>query len=213
MPRMSALEASFCRSRPWRLLARRMVPWAIQGLPLAGNVLEIGGGSGAMAGAIARAHPQVHLTTTDADPAMVKAAQRLLTRLPTAQARQADATRLPFNDQSFDIVLSFLMLHHVIEWERAVTEAARVLRPGGSFVGYDLLASRMASLVHVADRSAHRLIEPATFEPVLEQTGLGPLRIRVSFGGRVLRFIARKPDTVQDDPGNDKHAPAWKNHG
>lgn len=213
MPRMSAVEASFCRSRPWRLLARRMVPWVTQGLPVAGNVLEIGGGSGAMAEAIARVHPQVHLTTTDADPAMVKAAQRRLARLPTAQARRADATRLPFNDQSFDMVLSFLMLHHVIEWEHAVTEAARVLRPGGSFVGYDLIASRLASLVHVADRSAHRLIEPATFEPVLAQAGLGPLRVRVSFGGRVLRFIAQKPDIVQDDPGSDKDAPASKSHG
>ena len=64
------------------------------------------------------------------------------------------------------------MLHHVIEWERAVTEAARVLRPGGSFVGYDLLASRMVSLVHRADRSPHRLIEPGAFEPVLDHVHL-----------------------------------------
>lgn len=205
---MSALEASFCRSRPWSFLARRMVPWAAQGLPLGGNVLEIGGGNGAMAEAIARVHPHVHLTTTDADPAMVEAAHRLLTRFPTAQARQADATGLPFKDQSFDTVLSFLMLHHVIEWEQAVTEAARVLRPGGSLVGYDLLASPAASLVHLLDRSVHRLIEPAAFEPALEQAGLDPLRVRFSFGGRVLRFVAQRPHTVQDVPDIDKDKPA-----
>ena len=49
MPKMSALEASFCRSAPWGLVARRMVPWATQGFPLTGDVLEIGGGSAAMA--------------------------------------------------------------------------------------------------------------------------------------------------------------------
>ena len=67
-----------------------------------------------MAEAIARAHPRVRLTTTDADPAMVEAAQDRLAGFPLTQARQADATRLPFEDESFDTVLSFLMLHHVL---------------------------------------------------------------------------------------------------
>ena len=168
MPKMSALEASFCRSAPWALVARRMVPWATQGFPVTGDVLEIGGGSGAMAEAIARAHPRVRLTMTDADPVMVEAAQDRLAGHPLVQARQADATRLPFEDESFDTILSFLMLHHVIEWEHAVTEASRVLRPGGAFMGYDLLASPMASLVHRADRSPHRLIKPGAFGPVLD---------------------------------------------
>ena len=203
MPKMSALEASFCRSAPWALVARRMVPWATQGFPLTGDVLEIGGGSGAMAEAIARAHPRVRLTMTDADPVMVEAAQDRLAGHPLVQARQADATRLPFEDESFDTILSFLMLHHVIEWEHAVTEAARVLRPGGAFVGYDLLASPMASLVHRADRSPHRLIEPEAFGPVLDQAGLAPLALRLSFGGRVIRFIAHKPGNAQNAPGSD----------
>ncbi|WP_344225533.1 class I SAM-dependent methyltransferase, partial [Kocuria atrinae] len=114
MPKMSALEASFCRSAPWGLVARRMIPWATQGFPLTGDLLEIGGGSGAMAEAVARAHPRVRLTTTDADPAMVQAGQDRLAGFALAQARQADARRLPFQDESFDTVLSFLMLHHVM---------------------------------------------------------------------------------------------------
>ena len=195
MPKMSALESSFCRSAPWTLVARRMVPWATQGFPVTGDVLEIGGGSAAMAAALARSHPQVRLTTTDADPVMVEAAQRRLTGFSLAEAGQADATRLPFEDASFDTVVSFLMLHHVIEWEHAVVEGSRVLRPGGALVGYDLLASRMASLVHRADRSPHRLIDPGAFEPVLDQVGLELLALRLSFGGRILRFVALKPAT------------------
>lgn len=155
-----------------------------------------------MAEAIARSHPRVRLTATDADPMMVEAAQHRLASFPQAEARQADATHLPFEDESFDRVLSFLMLHHVIEWERAVAEAARVLRPGGALVGYDLLASRTASLVHRADRSPHRLIDHGAFEPVLDQAGLDPLTLRLSFGGRVLRFIAQKPGNVEDEPGH-----------
>ncbi|HRO93977.1 class I SAM-dependent methyltransferase [Citricoccus sp.] len=200
---MSTLEAAFCRSTPWGLLARRLVLWATQGAPLAGGVLEVGAGSGAMAEAILAACPRLRLTMTDIDPAMVRAGQRRLARLPV-EVGQADATALPFAEESFDMVLSFLMLHHVVHWEQAVVEAARVLRPGGVFVGYDLVASRTTAWLHVADRSAHRFIEPAAFEPVLHHAGLDPIRLQVSFGGRVLRFIAHKPDTVQTDPGSDK---------
>ncbi|GAA4769989.1 hypothetical protein [Citricoccus nitrophenolicus] len=102
-----------------------------------------------------------------------------------------------------------------------MTEAARVLRPGGLFVGYDLLALRAAAWLHVLDRSVHRLIEPAAFEPaafepaafepaafepVLRHARLDPVRLRSSRGGRVLRFIAQKPGTVQAGPGIDRGA-------
>ena len=59
MPVMSALEGAFCRSAPWRALARRTVlPWALGGEHLTGDVLEIGGGSGAMADGIAQLFPE-----------------------------------------------------------------------------------------------------------------------------------------------------------
>lgn len=74
---MSALEAAFCGSAPWDFVARRVVPWAMQGIPLTGDVLEIGGGSGAMAEQLARSHPLMNLMTTDFDPAMVDVARTL----------------------------------------------------------------------------------------------------------------------------------------
>jgi SAM-dependent methyltransferase len=47
---------------------------------------------------------------------------------------QADATRLPFGDASFDAVLTALTSTDVEPWEGLVAETARVLRPGGTFV-------------------------------------------------------------------------------
>ncbi|RSZ61337.1 class I SAM-dependent methyltransferase [Corynebacterium hylobatis] len=205
MPRMSTTEALFCRSVLWRFLARRIVSWSTQGWSITGGVLEIGGGSGAMAEAIIKSHGQVNLTTTDVDLAMVQAAQRSLAGLPI-ETRQADATALPFADESFDTVLSFLMLHHVVEWEQAVAEVARVLRPGGLFVGYDLLSSRVANWLHRVDGSPHRLFEAAAFESALQQVGLEPLRLRSTRGGLVLRFVVQKPSIADHNPGNSGYS-------
>jgi SAM-dependent methyltransferase len=47
---------------------------------------------------------------------------------------QADATRIPFRDGVFGSVLSNCVLEHIPDDEAAVREAARVLRPGGTFV-------------------------------------------------------------------------------
>jgi hypothetical protein len=79
MPTMSTFEQVFCQSAPWRAVTRRVVlPWAMQGLRPRGELLEIGAGSGAMAAELLGAFPDVRMTVTDYDQAMVAAASRLL---------------------------------------------------------------------------------------------------------------------------------------
>src|SRR5699024_7409794 len=192
MPTMSILEVLLCRGGPWRWLSRRMLPWSTQGLTLAGEVLEIGGGSGAMAAELARTNPHVRLTMTDLDTTKVRDAQHHVAHLPQTTAQQADATHLPYDNESFDVVMSFLMLHHVVHWESAINEASRALRPGGLFLGYDLVASRLTSLTHLANRSPHRLIERGALEPVLAQAGFQTIAVRYALCERVTRFASCK---------------------
>ena len=45
----------------------------------------------------------------------------------------ADAQDLPFRDKSFDAVVNFGIIHHVLDWKRCIAEIGRVLRPGGLF--------------------------------------------------------------------------------
>jgi len=47
--------------------------------------------------------------------------------------RRGDATRLEFEDESFDFVFSFHALEHIPEYRRALAEMARVLAPGGGY--------------------------------------------------------------------------------
>ena len=146
-----------------------------------------------MAEGMARSFPGIRITTTDVDPRMVRAARRRLDGLGGAEARVADATALPFQDGSFDRVTSFLMLHHVIDWQGALREASRVLRPGGVLVGYDLTRSALARLVHWADRSPYRLAAANEYGAAFKRSGLLPRRLDVSVRGHVVRFVAEKP--------------------
>jgi ubiquinone/menaquinone biosynthesis C-methylase UbiE len=190
---MSRVAQVLCRSAPWRLFAGRLVlPWALQGNELAGDVLEIGCGSGAMAAELLRNYPAVRLTATDFDESMVDVARRRLVEFGSrAEVRQADATGLPFPDCSFDAVLSFIMLHHVLQWEQAFAEMARVLRPGGRLVGYDLLGDGVGRILNVREHNT-RLMRHDELRQVLDELAEVSGTTKPAFGGLIARFTAQK---------------------
>src|SRR5690242_1031490 len=105
---MSRVQKLACRSAPWRALAARVLPWALQHRDLGGDVLEIGCGSGAMAAAMLERHLAIRLTATDYDESMVRvAAERLAHFGDRAVVEHADATALAYADASFDVVVTF----------------------------------------------------------------------------------------------------------
>ena len=147
-----------------------------------------------MAAGVAAIFPAMRLTVTDVDPMMMDAARTRLAEVPNVtQVQKASVTALPFADASFDTVTSFLMLHHVVDWEGALAEVLRVLRPGGVFVGYDLTDTRLARLVHRADRSPHRLVSPRRLAGGLSEAGFDDVAVRPAFREHVMRFVAVAP--------------------
>ncbi|MDN5758561.1 MAG: methyltransferase domain-containing protein [Tomitella sp.] len=194
MPVMSAIEGIFCRSTPWRAFAGRVVlPWALDGHSLSGEVLEIGGGSGAMAAGLACRFPDVTITMTDVDAAMVAAARIKLALVANVTAEVADVTSLPFAAGRFDAVVSNLMLHHVVEWREALAEALRVLQPGGALLGYDLTNTAIARWVHKVDGSPHRMIAPKELADGLADAGFTEITVRRAAHDHLMRFHAHKP--------------------
>lgn len=203
MPVMSKVERAFCRSAPWQSFTGRVVlPWLLGGTELRGHVLEIGSGPGANGQALLERHGSVQLTATDLDPVMVAAARRRLAPYGRRVAvAEADATDLPFDDDGFDAAVSLLMLHHVIDWRDALVEVARVLRPGGTVVGYDLMDRLTARIVHLADRSPHRLLAPDDLAEGLAAAGFTAVEVDTAAGGTVARFRAAVPeDGYQREP-------------
>jgi len=194
MSAMSSVEARFCRSAPWRGFARRVVmPWVLADTgELGRDVLEIGGGSGAMAQELLDHHPDIQLTLADIDPEMAAAARRRLAPFgDRARVTVGDGTRLAFRDDSFDTVCSWLMLHHTIDWEGVLAEVVRVTRPGGLIVGYDLTDTAVARAVHRLDRSEYRLLRSDELERELGRLGAGGPVVERALGGATMRFRAR----------------------
>lgn len=189
---MSAIESAFCRSRPWtRFADRTVLPWALQGVAPAGSLRELGAGSGAMAAGTARANPQLSLTVTDLDPSMIAAAEHRLADYTNVTVQVADVMDLPFDAQSFDVVASYLMLHHVIEWRTALAEATRVLKPGGRLIGYDLERTWIATAIHRLDRSPFALLIAAELRTALADAGFTKIEVRPDFGRLAMRLSAQ----------------------
>ncbi len=101
-------------------------------------VLDVGAGFGRHAFEVARRGARVVAldfatdevsATSDTFEAMVSAGEIAADRI--AGVVRGDARRLPFGDESFDVVITSEMLEHVQDDVSALAEMARVLRPGG----------------------------------------------------------------------------------
>jgi ubiquinone/menaquinone biosynthesis C-methylase UbiE len=198
MPEMPPSAKATLTSLPYRLAARRIIlPWILQGVEPAGEGLEIGAGLGGLTAQLLTLYPRFRMVATDTDTERVGMAEQVLSGFgKRASVQRADAVALPFPDGRFDLVLSAAMLHHVIEWDKALAEAVRVLRPGGKLVGYDMLNTAPARLMRVGERQGTVLLSSTQLQTALGHLGLTGLQTKSALGGTVMRFSARKPSAL-----------------
>jgi cyclopropane fatty-acyl-phospholipid synthase-like methyltransferase len=104
-------------------------------------VLDVGCGTGGPALTIAD-ESGVHVTGVDLVPRHVERARERATAMGLEDGTaflEADAMRLPFADGTFDAVYAIESAYHAPDKPGFYAECARVLRPGGSFLGTDWL--------------------------------------------------------------------------
>jgi len=94
-------------------------------------VLDLGAGTGLAAVAIKRRFPRAAVTVADIAAPMLAVARRHSRFWRPLRCVQADARALPFEDASFDLVFSNLMLQWLAPPDAALAEMRRVLQPGG----------------------------------------------------------------------------------
>lgn len=109
------------------------------------RALDLGCGTGTLAVMIKRLHPGVSVVGLDPDrKALVRGRKKSAQAGVSIQFDQGFADKLPYPDASFDRVFSSFMFHHLHEQDRvkALSEARRVLAPGGSLHLMDMVRPR-----------------------------------------------------------------------
>ena len=113
------------------------------------RVLEVGCGWGEFAERML-VELGVDVVAVDLSPRMVE-----LARERGVDARVGDVEALPFEDESFDVTVANWMLYHVPDLEQALSELARVTRPGGRLVAATNSLDHLGELWSLVGRDRH----------------------------------------------------------
>lgn len=193
-----------------RLWKDAMINWL---RPRAGHtVLDVGGGTGDIAFRILKAGGGP-VTVCDINAEMLGVGQdRALDRgiINGIEWVEGDAENLPFNDQSFDAVVTAFCIRNTTHPETVLAEARRVLRPGGRFLClefssvpspilaklYDVYSFKVLPEIGArvaGDRDAYQYLAESirrfpdanTFAGMIAAAGLRPVKVRAMTGGVV----------------------------
>jgi ubiquinone/menaquinone biosynthesis C-methylase UbiE len=124
------------------------------------SVLELACGTGIVTRLLREHLPRnARLIATDLNEAMLAYAAHKFRPEEAVEWKRADASDLPFDDQSFDAVVCQFGLMFVPDKEKAVREAYRVLKPGGTFIFNVWDAIERNDLAHVAHTTISTFFE------------------------------------------------------
>ena len=106
-----------------------------------GAILDLACGPGVVTAALAGGTRNI--TAFDATPAMLDKARQRCEKagFTHVQYQQGDAEALPFAENTFDVVVTRLAVHHFAHPDRVLAGVLRVLRPGGRLVLVDVTVS------------------------------------------------------------------------
>lgn len=154
----------------WRVaLQEQLLPWALDGIELGDDVLEIGPGPGLTTDWLRQRVARLTAIEIDAQLASSLAQRMTGTNVLVVGA---DATRMPFPNCSFSAVVALTMLHHVPSaslQDQLFAEVHRTLRPHGIFVGMDNTRTLPFRAIHIGDTMV--TVDPQTLGARLLHAG------------------------------------------
>jgi ubiquinone/menaquinone biosynthesis C-methylase UbiE len=186
---VNANHAKLCPSPEWAAYIQNdLLPSLTAGVDLGDEMLEIGPGPGAATDWLRRRVRRLVALEVEDEAVAALAARHGGTNVEVVAG---DATEMTFADASFDSVGSFTMLHHLPTaalQDKVLSEAFRVLRPGGVLLGSDSLASDDLHHFHAGD--TYNPIDPTSLLVRLQTLGFRGITLVVD---GELRFVAHKP--------------------
>lgn len=132
-------------------------------LPLAGPILDVGGGAGILLPLLRGHAPAAPIVELEVSMEMLRMARRLHDGLANIAYVQADGHRLPFPDARFGSIHCFSVFPHLHERAAAIAELRRCLRPGGRLCILHLMGHEQLNDLH---RDAGRVVAEDVLPPV-----------------------------------------------
>jgi ubiquinone/menaquinone biosynthesis C-methylase UbiE len=157
---------------PMRLMRRFVVNRAASMSPR-GQAVDLGCGSGLLVIELAREAPGLAVTGIDISSDVLVMAEYNAYRADLGDRitlKRGDAGHIPFPDASLDFVISTLSLHHWNDPVAVLDEIDRVLRPGGSFLVFDLRRDMLAPFYILIWFVTH-FIAPSALRRIKEPLG------------------------------------------
>jgi ArsR family transcriptional regulator len=148
---------------------------------------DLGCGTGSVTAALAPFVARV--VAVDTSAAMLQAARKRLHGADNVDLRRGELEALPIDDGRLDAAMVMLVLHHLPEPASALTEVARVLRPGGRVLIVDMLPHDREAYRHQMGHLWLGFAESQTWA-LLEEAGFTSVRI-----------VALPPDARAKGPG------------
>ena len=166
------VAAAFNRIASWPQMGvlRWYVAQRILRLTEKGEGADIGCGPGHLLFHLAKEAPALQLVGIDLSEEVLSQAEASAAARGLAEKvsfKQGSAQELPFSDESLDLIVSSLSLHHWSEPTKVLDEVARVLRPGGAFLIFDLRRD-MAPPFYLLLWFVTRFIAPAALRQLNE---------------------------------------------
>jgi len=161
----------------------------IKGIPE--NILEIAAGTGQVTRNLIKTFPEAKITATDINSGMLDVGKRIV-QSGNITWQVADACELPFDDNSFDAIICQFGVMFFPDKQKAMSEAYRVLKPGGQIVfnTWDSLENNrickipddVVNKIFPTDpppfyKTPFSMYDPAEIEALLKNAGFNNIKI------------------------------------
>ncbi len=141
------------------------------------RTLEVGYGAGAVLLALANGVQELHGIDLDADPSILT--NYFNGSKCRAQLRRGNVYELPYDSNFFDLVVSFSVFEHLQEYQKALGEVHRVLRPRGLFLlgmpsVNKLMEAGFFAIGHKGINELH-ITRPADVQSIMQTVGFNQI--------------------------------------
>ena len=165
------------------------------------NCLEVGCGAGAVSKYMAEKY-NLNVTGTDVDPEQIQLARESIEETGSIRFLKADSTDLPFGEGEFDVVLSHMVMHHIANWQDALGEISRVLKPKGCFIYCDILCSRWLAKIANSFKHSYGVITLTDLNSCLKKNNFTPIHSSSRKPFIFCEYKAVYQKSVRDFPGD-----------